>query len=225
MDDSIISVIEALLVDLCRKGRKCDATTRNTHTQTHAHTHTHTHTHTHKDTHTKTMLSHPQSKRPHYQRARAKATTLPLLYEIRCAGWLMRHASLFERSAVHYRTMKGCEGGWCYRKKGRRLTSPRPPANVGVGRDGGGGGGAGGKGGARRRRGHSLQFCSSELSPQSFWLSQRQWSGMQLLFSQRNSWGPQVFSSSSGRGANNHHMTAQTQTHTNTHRHRQNPNS
>lgn len=41
----------------------------------------------------------------------------------------------------------------------------------------------------------SLQFSSSELSPQSFWLSHLQWSGMQLLFSQRNSWGPQVFSS------------------------------
>lgn len=40
-----------------------------------------------------------------------------------------------------------------------------------------------------------LQFSSSELSPQSFWLSHLQWSGMQLLFSQRNSWGPQVFSS------------------------------
>ena len=42
---------------------------------------------------------------------------------------------------------------------------------------------------------YSLQFCSSELSPQSFWLSHLQWSGIQLLFSQRNSWGPQVFSS------------------------------
>lgn len=31
------------------------------------------------------------------------------------------------------------------------------------------------------------QFSSSELSPQSFWLSHLQWSGMQLLFSQRNS--------------------------------------
>lgn len=50
---------------------------------------------------------------------------------------------------------------------------------------------------------YSLQFPSSELSPQSFWLSHLQWSGMQLLFSQRNSWGPQVFSSFSS-GANKH---------------------
>lgn len=41
-----------------------------------------------------------------------------------------------------------------------------------------------GKGEAGR---HSLQLSSSELSPQSFWLSHLQWSGMQLLFSQRNS--------------------------------------
>ncbi len=51
--------------------------------------------------------------------------------------------------------------------------------------------------------GYSLQFSSSELSPQSFWLSHLQWSGMQLLFSQWNSWGPQVFSSFSS-GANKH---------------------
>lgn len=46
-----------------------------------------------------------------------------------------------------------------------------------------------------KKKDDSLQFSSSELSPQSFWLSHLQWSGMQLLFSQRNSWGPQVFSS------------------------------
>lgn len=38
-----------------------------------------------------------------------------------------------------------------------------------------------------------LQFSSSELSPQSFWLSHLQWSGIQLLFLHWNSWGPQVF--------------------------------
>lgn len=38
-----------------------------------------------------------------------------------------------------------------------------------------------------------LQFSSSELSLQSFWLSHRQWSGIQLLFLHWNSWGPQVF--------------------------------
>lgn len=40
---------------------------------------------------------------------------------------------------------------------------------------------------------HLLQFSSSELSLQSFWLSHRQWSGIQLLFLHWNSWGPQVF--------------------------------
>lgn len=38
-----------------------------------------------------------------------------------------------------------------------------------------------------------LQFSSSELSPQSFWLSHLQWSGIQLLFLHWYSWGPQVF--------------------------------
>lgn len=55
---------------------------------------------------------------------------------------------------------------------------------------------------------YSLQFSSSEPSPQSFWLSHLQWSGMQLLFSQRNSWGPQVFSSFSS-GARNRKKSIQ----------------